>query len=225
MSGHFLTIEPLQRWYCKTPILCLEPSKILTPHRPASVYPSAPPPPLVRGEDTLARCRRGWVVNILEDARHSSVLYIRQYFVIAPLPSRPEDDLLILDHLLLLPVRRLPESAGRRDGPWTRRRRQSTPRHLTAGPSPHRRHHHQHQAGASASPPTATAADGSDDGTGGGGRSPHRRRRFYGAGRLCGLDHLPASGAPGGGVQPWGDWERWASWKDDIWSRFYFLFL
>jgi hypothetical protein len=32
------------------------------------------PPPLVRGEDTLAGGRGGWGVNILEDARHSSVL-------------------------------------------------------------------------------------------------------------------------------------------------------
>jgi hypothetical protein len=47
------------------------------PHRPASVYP----PPLVRGEDTLARWRWGWGVNILEDAEHSSVLYICKYFV------------------------------------------------------------------------------------------------------------------------------------------------
>jgi hypothetical protein len=46
-------------------------------HRPASVYP----PPLVRGEDTLAGWRGGWGVNILEGARHSSVLYIRKYFV------------------------------------------------------------------------------------------------------------------------------------------------
>jgi hypothetical protein len=49
------------------------------PHRPASVYPH--PPPLVRGEDTLAGWRGGWGVNILEDARHSSVLYICKYFV------------------------------------------------------------------------------------------------------------------------------------------------
>jgi len=42
------------------------------PLRPASVYP----PPLFRGEDTLAGWRRGWGVNILEDARHGSVLYL-----------------------------------------------------------------------------------------------------------------------------------------------------
>jgi hypothetical protein len=48
------------------------------PHCPASVYP----PPLVRGEDTLAGWRKGWGVNILEDARLSFVLYICKYFVV-----------------------------------------------------------------------------------------------------------------------------------------------
>jgi hypothetical protein len=46
-------------------------------HRPASVYPL----PLLQGEDTLAGGRKGWGVNILEEARHSSVLYICKYFV------------------------------------------------------------------------------------------------------------------------------------------------
>jgi hypothetical protein len=36
---------------------------------------------LVRGEDTLAGWRGGWGVNILEDVRHSSVLYVCKYFV------------------------------------------------------------------------------------------------------------------------------------------------
>ncbi len=40
------------------------------------------PPPLVRGEDTLAGWREGWGVNILEDAGHSSVLYVCKYFVV-----------------------------------------------------------------------------------------------------------------------------------------------
>jgi hypothetical protein len=48
-----------------------------TSHSPASVYPL----PLVRGEDTLAGWRGVWGVNILEDARHSSVLYMCKYFV------------------------------------------------------------------------------------------------------------------------------------------------
>ncbi len=47
------------------------------PHRPASVYP--PPPPLVWGETLYIGGKRR--VNILEDARHSSVLYICKYFV------------------------------------------------------------------------------------------------------------------------------------------------
>jgi hypothetical protein len=60
--------------------------------------PPSPPgecvlrPPLLRGEDTLAGWRGGGGVNILEDARHSSVLYICKYFVAfpqtAPGPSR-----------------------------------------------------------------------------------------------------------------------------------------
>jgi hypothetical protein len=32
-------------------------------------------------EDTLAGWRGGWGVNILEDVRHSSVLYVCKYFV------------------------------------------------------------------------------------------------------------------------------------------------
>ncbi len=43
--------------------------------------PPPSPPSEVRGEDTLTRGRGGWGVNILEDARHSSVLYVCKYFV------------------------------------------------------------------------------------------------------------------------------------------------
>jgi hypothetical protein len=50
------------------------------PHRPASVYP----PAFGAGEDTLAGWRGGRGVNILEDARHFSVLYIRKYLVGSP---------------------------------------------------------------------------------------------------------------------------------------------
>ncbi len=39
-------------------------------------------PPLVRVEDTFAEWREGWGVIILEDARHSSVLYICEYFMV-----------------------------------------------------------------------------------------------------------------------------------------------
>ncbi len=49
------------------------------------------PPPLVRGEDTLAGWRGvgvGGGVNILEDARHSSVLSVCKYFVRSAHPGR-----------------------------------------------------------------------------------------------------------------------------------------
>jgi hypothetical protein len=74
---------PVERLYCKRPILCLASSKILTPH-PLTARRVCTPPSLVRGEDTLAGWRGGWGVNILEDARHSSVLYICKYFVGVP---------------------------------------------------------------------------------------------------------------------------------------------
>ena len=45
------------------------------------------PPPLVRGEDTLARRRGGCGVNILEDVRHSSALYLSKYFVLSTIPK------------------------------------------------------------------------------------------------------------------------------------------
>jgi hypothetical protein len=54
-----------------------------------NIDPPPPSPPGVRvppaygaGEDTLAGWKGGcWGVNILEDARHSSVLYRCKYFV------------------------------------------------------------------------------------------------------------------------------------------------
>jgi len=48
-----------------------------------NIDPSPPSPPTFgAGENTLAGWRGGWGVNILEDARHSSVLYICKYFVV-----------------------------------------------------------------------------------------------------------------------------------------------
>jgi hypothetical protein len=67
--------------YCKRPIQCLASSEILTPH-PLTTRRvcTLPPPPLVRGEYTLAGWRGGGGVNISEDARYCSVLYICKYF-------------------------------------------------------------------------------------------------------------------------------------------------
>jgi hypothetical protein len=48
-----------------------------------------PPLPLLWGEDTLAGWRGGRGVNILEDARHSSVLYLyRILFGSPPISSK-----------------------------------------------------------------------------------------------------------------------------------------
>jgi hypothetical protein len=48
------------------------------PHRPASVYL----PAFGAGGGNTRWVKRGWGVNILEDARHCTVLYIRKYFVV-----------------------------------------------------------------------------------------------------------------------------------------------
>ncbi len=48
----------------------------IDPPPPSPPGECVPPPPLLREEDTLAEWRGGWGVNILEDARHSSVLYL-----------------------------------------------------------------------------------------------------------------------------------------------------
>ncbi len=54
--------------------------QIIDPPTPSPPGECVYPPPLVRGEDTLAGWRGGWGVNVLEDARHCSVLNIK-YFV------------------------------------------------------------------------------------------------------------------------------------------------
>ncbi len=72
--------KPVKRLYYKRPIHCLASSKILTPHPRECV-----PPAFVRGEDILAAWRGEWEVNILEDARQFSVLYICKYLVGKPI--------------------------------------------------------------------------------------------------------------------------------------------
>ncbi len=47
------------------------------PHRPASVHP----PAFGAGGGHTRWVERGWGVNILEDARHCSELYVCKYFV------------------------------------------------------------------------------------------------------------------------------------------------
>jgi hypothetical protein len=51
------------------------------PTPPAAQRVCTPSPLWCGGEDTLDGWRGGWGVNILEDARHSSVLYMCKYFV------------------------------------------------------------------------------------------------------------------------------------------------
>jgi hypothetical protein len=72
------------RNYCKRPVLWLASSKILTPHPPHR-------PAFGAGGDTLAGWRGGWGVYILEDVRHSSVLYVCKYFVDAPFHGNSND--------------------------------------------------------------------------------------------------------------------------------------
>jgi hypothetical protein len=67
---------PVEGLYCKRPIQCPASSKILTPPPPT---PSPPgecvPPAFGAGGGHTRWVERGWGVNILEDARHCSVLY------------------------------------------------------------------------------------------------------------------------------------------------------
>jgi hypothetical protein len=68
------TGEGVEGLYCQRPIQCLASSKILTPH-PLTTRLVCTPPPLVRGEDTLAGGRGGgWgsIFGILEDALYST---------------------------------------------------------------------------------------------------------------------------------------------------------
>ncbi len=51
-------VDPVEQLYCKRPIQCLASSKILTPH-PLTARRVCNPPPLVKGEDTLAGWRGG----------------------------------------------------------------------------------------------------------------------------------------------------------------------
>ncbi len=81
-------IQSVEGLYCKRKIQCLASSKILTPTpTPLTARRVRTPPPLVRGEDTLAGWRGGWGVNSSEDARHCSVLCICKYYVLQSILS------------------------------------------------------------------------------------------------------------------------------------------
>ncbi len=71
----------VEELYCNRPIQCLASSKILPPPPPclaSSKYWPPPPPHRLASvcNPNLCWVERGWGVNILEDARHCSVLYI-----------------------------------------------------------------------------------------------------------------------------------------------------
>jgi hypothetical protein len=55
--------------------------KYLTPHPLTAWRVCTPPPAFGAGGGQTRWVERGWGFNILEDARHCSVLYIRKYFV------------------------------------------------------------------------------------------------------------------------------------------------
>jgi hypothetical protein len=69
----------VERLYCKRPIQNIDPPP---PNRPASVNPPPPHRLWCGGRTHSLGGEGGWGVNILEDARHCSVLYIRKYFVV-----------------------------------------------------------------------------------------------------------------------------------------------
>jgi hypothetical protein len=70
--------------------------QILTPHPLTARLVCTPPPAFgTRGGHTRW-VERGWGVNILEDARHCSVLYIRKYFVDLSMRRRDGKEAIIL---------------------------------------------------------------------------------------------------------------------------------
>jgi hypothetical protein len=75
----------VERLYCKWPIICLASSKILTPHPPHRLWCGG----WTHWTHSLGG-EGGGGVNILENARHSSVLYVCTYFVVQTLTYSPK---------------------------------------------------------------------------------------------------------------------------------------
>ncbi len=88
------------------PIQCQASSKIMTPPPPLPVE-CVPP------EDTLAGWRGGWRVNILEDARHSSVFQVCKYFMLLIIPNRRDLFAMGQRHRVLPPFPSSKRSEGR----------------------------------------------------------------------------------------------------------------
>ncbi len=79
LNNYEYFLSPVSTEYilnCKRAILFLSSSKILIPHPTLRPPPGewCTPPPLLRGEDRLARRRGEWGVNILEDERNRIAL-------------------------------------------------------------------------------------------------------------------------------------------------------
>ncbi len=85
-QGLSIVSNPWRDYYCKRPILCLASSKILTPHPPLR-------PAFVAGGGQTRRVERGVGANILEDARHSSVLYLYRILFGPTIPFSDQSNL------------------------------------------------------------------------------------------------------------------------------------
>ncbi len=80
---------PVEGLYCKRLIQCLASSKILTPPHPLSARRvcNTYPPPLVRGEDTLAGWREGGGSIVWKTPDTALYSIICKYFVLLPVIS------------------------------------------------------------------------------------------------------------------------------------------
>jgi hypothetical protein len=97
----------VERSFCKRSIQCLASPKILTPTRhPLTARRVCTPPPLVRGEDTLARGRGGGGGSIFWKTPNTAlhVLYICMYFVVLGVMFNTIDRKLFIHDLKIITV-------------------------------------------------------------------------------------------------------------------------